>query len=548
VSALPNGRILAYQLSSGNQELSFHSQSPTPVEVRLPVSSQPPALHVSHNGRWLVIQGQAELHIVDLEQLEHNPLLGTHAALPIYQSTEVVALSADSKWLIAGLPDRSVRRWNLDSAGSFTRGPINGVSRVELDVKGRIVLTATQTGQVLLTDLVDRTRTPASLAFGRDLIPTLALSRDGKWALVADHWGNATIWQIDKARADERARLQGVFAAQFGSDCSRLWTSDDNGQITAWSLSKTGQWQSGMTRPSQENYKERIGTSLPQLALAGSRWLVLTKRNNQGVASSTVFEVTDLREHYRNDKSNILAISRDGRWLVTTDPDGVGILDLTTARTDSTPHTIIPRPDIPPSAAAFSPDGKRFAISQPGLPIRVYQTAAWGDEIEHNPQDRVFKFDVLKDSSIQAQVVSLAISPDGHWLMTGGKDGSVYVFDLIRNALASRLPVYQSEGVVVNGVFRPSVTTGTSAHDEFVTVTDRGVTRQWRIDLLDPKNFGSIRTDLLSRAGSEVLGRNFQCDEWKAIFWTMPFEPTFANREPRACPTSARAVMNASAR
>ena len=326
--------------------------------------------------------------------------------------------------------------------------------------------------------------------------------------------------------------MHNVFAAQFGGEGSRLWTSDGNGGITPWSLSRDQRWHADRAKPAEDIYKDKTGTSPPQLAVAGDRWLVLTKRNEKGVASSTAFDVTHLRKHYSNDESNILAISPNGRWLVTTDPKGVGILDLASARPGPSPYTLIPRPDIPPTAAVFSPDGERFAISQPSLPIQVYQTAAWDEQIKRDPKGGLFKFDVVEDSAIQTEVVLLAISVDGRWLMSSGKDGSVYVFDMTENSLALRLPVYRSEGVVVLGVFQTGID---KARSSLVTVTDRGVTRKWRIDLLDPKNFGSVRDELLLRAGRHVVGRNFHCNEWKAIFWRMPFEPTFPNREPNSC-------------
>jgi WD40 repeat protein len=96
------------------------------------------------------------------------------------------------------------------------------------------------------------------------------------------------------------------------------------------------------------------------------------------------------------------------------DPSQVGLL-----------RTIAPLGSIELRAGAFSPDGRLLAVST-GREVRLYETRRWTEagRLEGSPQ----------------MLLSLAWSPDGRTLATGGYEGAVSLWNLSGRSLERSLP------------------------------------------------------------------------------------------------------------
>ncbi len=109
-----------------------------------------------------------------------------------------------------------------------------------------------------------------------------------------------------------------------------------------------------------------------------------------------------------------LALSPDGRWLVSTSFDYTAVLwsvDGLTERRRLIGH------EAAVNAAAFSPDGRFLVTAGDDLTLRVWSLDELLDD-RRTPQPRVLR-------GHTAKVVHLSFSPDGHWLASSSWDHSI---------------------------------------------------------------------------------------------------------------------------
>ncbi len=103
----------------------------------------------------------------------------------------------------------------------------------------------------------------------------------------------------------------------------------------------------------------------------------------------------------------------DGRWR-PVGPDSLRLIDLATGKTVG----VIPLPEDQPRMAVFSPDGRHLATlsSAVGAPIRIWRVATGAE--------------VATLRGFDAQVTTLAFSPDNKLLVSGFFDTTALVWDV----------------------------------------------------------------------------------------------------------------------
>ena len=253
-------------------------------------------------------------------------------------------------------------------------------------------------------------------------VSLLSLSRDGNLLVSGDDAGNLKVWDpvqrtLVASLSDRNGRTESV---AFSGDGKLLATLSREAAVPPSANSWIRVW-------SLDSQKTLAQLSVPQGALlvgfdaqAGSvRWIGSDGvAQNWGFARGSVATSDSKRPaRLRTEGSTLKAVSRDGRWSATAGEHGViQLVSLANAgqRTTLSPFATLP------AAMVFSPDGKTLAITPSYL---VDETSVKVFDVETGRM-----IHELKDNG--SWVPSVAFSPDGKLLATGGADQILRVWDL----------------------------------------------------------------------------------------------------------------------
>jgi WD40 repeat protein len=143
-----------------------------------------------------------------------------------------------------------------------------------------------------------------------------------------------------------------------------------------------------------------------------------------------------------------LAYSPDGRWLAVAEPDGRTV-DLRDARTYDVAGRFRGH-EAEIRSLAFSPDSRLIATCGDDRTVRVWQIDSGTCQELRGHTDYVF---------------AVAFHPDGTRLATAGRDGAIWLWDLARGDAVARLPGHTS--YVWSLAFSPDGATLASGSGDF---------------------------------------------------------------------------------
>jgi WD40 repeat protein len=143
-----------------------------------------------------------------------------------------------------------------------------------------------------------------------------------------------------------------------------------------------------------------------------------------------------------------LAYSPDGRWLAVVEPDGRTI-DLRDARTYDVADRFRGH-EAEVLSLAFSPDSRLVATCGDDRTVRVWQINGGTCQELRGHTDNVF---------------AVAFHPDGTRLATAGRDGAIWLWDLARGEAVARLPGHTS--YIWSLAFSPDGSTLASGSGDF---------------------------------------------------------------------------------
>ncbi|MGH9801228.1 MAG: WD40 repeat domain-containing protein, partial [Blastocatellia bacterium] len=301
-------------------------------------------------------------------------------------------------------------------------GHTMAVRRAVFSPDGRLLVSVGEDNRVIVWDFARRQRL-ATFNDHTDRVTTVEFSPDGKWFVTAGADGNIIIW--DANRLEKTAVLPGqrgvVRAIAFSADGKMLVTPTNDDMKNIWEV---GSWKK-LREVNTRHY--RYGQFL--LSPDG-RWMMTPHGDVCGLLKEQC--VLDLRPLFwsgitpyakklRPPFWTSAALSPDGRRMISIDAGG--FVAFSTISGFEAPderkltgnyrmHSDSGR------AVAYSPDGKLAASGAEDIVL-------W----DAMGQKKLARF------KHQANVSSLAFSPDGRWLVSTHRDGAILAWDTIEREL-----------------------------------------------------------------------------------------------------------------
>ena len=437
------------------------------------------AVDISADSTWLVTASwDNTAHLYDLDDLDDLPyILRGH-------EDHVVDVAFDqARWrIVTGSVDQTIRIWDLEGAEQgLIASPLildehrSPIVQMLINPDNQWLATASNDGQVWLWHL--GTNDPEQTRF--ELVPphtgertVLAFSPNGRW-LATGSSGNGEVRLWDMTRDNPTGRFvrlvglpSGITHLSFEANGRWLAGGGRGGEVGVWDMNTLNQPPTIL--PTTAAPVQQLLFTRGQEANGQSvAWLVAAVQlpNRAAGAELLLWPVGDwqgrepMRWRGHTDTINTLAVSGDGRWLVS------GSGDRTVRRWDlfnpsAEPVVLRHYPDGV-RKVALSPDGRWLAVGgwSPDLylwdfrdlaapPLVFRDHDAWINDLaftadsqwlvsgSYDDTARLWflesapQVDSVSLGAHQDTVNVLAISTDGHWLVTGGEDDLVLVWSL----------------------------------------------------------------------------------------------------------------------
>jgi WD40 repeat protein len=288
-----NGRWLA-TVDADGQIILWDLVQPQSGPHRIIGPNSVKDLALSNDGRWLaaVEHNKSVVSLWDLsaapEAIPAPIVLRGHA-----ENVNALAFAPDSRSLLTGSDDNTVRLWDLTSAATdaksrVLKGPQGDVRLVLVTADGRWAVASSYDRTVRLWDLqsADPNRGSRSFVGYQEQNIPIKASPDGRWLVTVD--GNVlALWNLQRLQANaiELTEHKSVITAMDISPDSRwLITGDSNGWTYTWDLDNPRSSPSSYSHP---------GYAVELVRVSGDgRYLLMA--DSSGLASLVLLRPDDL--------------------------------------------------------------------------------------------------------------------------------------------------------------------------------------------------------------------------------------------------------------
>ncbi|HQR07865.1 MAG TPA: serine/threonine-protein kinase [Gemmatales bacterium] len=379
---------------------------------------------------------------------------GKASQLPLEHGTPIasIAFSPDGKELLVLSVDGSCKLWEKESGQQRVLG--QGLAVVSFSIDGKSIVTIGKQGGLVVYRRSDLERLTSSMP-NNGFVKEVALSPDGKFALVPSQDGYVRYWDLAKADIKVPAMKHGspVTSVDIHSDGKLGASGDDDGRVFLWNLA-TGE----LALPTSWQHNGAI----TQVRFSpDGRYLASSSEDKQCIVWDVATGKQYSQRMHHGSKVIEFEFSPDGRWLTTISEDNfVRVWNIRTGKLVISPL----RNNGTPQVARFTPNGRGILVTGQDrllrhwiLPIEqedeIDQTAfkkaaqpclSTDSRLQLSPNGKLaanYGGDQpvrIRDAQTREPVVptlktggattSLAFSNDSEWLATGGFDGVVQLW------------------------------------------------------------------------------------------------------------------------
>jgi WD40 repeat protein len=322
-----------------------------------------------------------------------------------------VAFSPDGRWALTGGDDKTARLWEVATGMEMRRfaGHLQGITGVAFSPDGRWALTGSADATARLWEVATG-REVRRLIGHLQMVTSVTFSPDGRRALTGSYDKTARLW--DLAPSKEIQRFEGhsdiVTSVAFSSDGQSVVTGSWDKTARLWDV-KTGK-ETHRLESHLEGQSNRIGS----VAISrDGRWVLTSSDNFAQVWDVTADKAVRRLEGHSNWLYSV-SFSPDGRQALTGSQDGTARLwDVATGQ--ELRHFEMSSQTKVVYSAIFSPDGR---VALAGGPDRAeLWDLATGAEIRRLEGHSLF-------------VDSVSFSADGRKALTGSGDNTARLWDL----------------------------------------------------------------------------------------------------------------------